>query len=44
MALKEEVLDWLTCYNSKRLHSTLGCISPMAFEKKRLAEQSMLVA
>ena len=41
---KDEVLDWLTFYNSKRLHSTLGYMSPMAFEKKRLAEEGKLVA
>ena len=41
---KDEVLDWLTFYNSKRLHSTLGYMSPMAFEKKRLAEERKLVA
>jgi len=41
---KGEVMDWLTFYNSKRLHSTLGYISPMAFEKKRLAEKTKLVA
>ena len=41
---KDEVMDWLTFYNSKRLHSTLGYISPMAFEKKRLAEKTKLVA
>ena len=44
MALKDEVLAWLTCHNSKRLNSTLDYISLMDFEKKRLAEQSKLVA
>jgi transposase InsO family protein len=41
---KDEIMDWLTFYNGKRLHSTLGYVSPMAFEKKRLAEKSKLVA
>ena len=41
---KDEVLDWLTFYNAKRLHSTLGYMSPMAFEKKKLAEKRKLVA
>ena len=41
---KDEIMDWLTFYNGKRLHSTLGYMSPMAFEKKRLAEERKLVA
>ena len=41
---KDEIMDWLTFYNGKRLHSTLGDMSPMAFEKKRLAEERKLVA
>jgi len=38
------VRDWLTFYNSKRLHSTLGYMNPIAFEKKRLAEVTKLFA
>lgn len=34
---KDEVMDWITFYNHRRLHSTLGYVSPMAFEKKWLA-------
>jgi transposase InsO family protein len=30
---KDEVVDWLGFYNRKRMHSTLGYLSPMAFEK-----------
>ena len=41
---KDEVMDWLRFYNHKRLHSTLGYLSPMAFERKRLAEVEKLVA
>ena len=41
---KDEVLDWLTFYNGKRLHSTLGYMSPMAFERKRLAGERKPVA
>ena len=41
---KDEVIDWLRFYNCRRLHSTLGYLSPMDFEKKRLAEEERLVA
>lgn len=30
---KNEVLDWMMFYNRRRMHSTLGYISPMAFEE-----------
>jgi len=32
---KNEILDYLTFYNSIRLHSTLGYLSPMAYEKEQ---------
>lgn len=35
----DEVIDWLTFYNYKRLHSTLGYVSPMAFEQRWIAAQ-----
>jgi len=35
----DEVIDWLTFYNHRRLHSTLGYISPMQFEKNWTAAQ-----
>ena len=38
-AAKDEVMDWLQFYNHRRLHSTLGYSSPMAFEQKCLAGQ-----
>jgi transposase InsO family protein len=41
---KDEVIDWITFYNHRRLHSTLGYTSPMAFEKKWLANQRRLAA
>lgn len=30
---KDEVIDWINFYNAKRLHSTLGYVSPINFEK-----------
>ena len=41
---KDEVMDWLAFYNHRRLHSTLGYTSPMAFEQKWLARQIRLAA
>lgn len=41
---KDEVIEWLRFYNYRRLHSTLGYLSPMDFEKKRLVERERLVA
>jgi len=38
-AAMDEVIDWLTFYNYRRLHSTLGYVSPMQFEGKWLADQ-----
>ena len=35
----DEVIDWLTYYNHKRLHSTLNYIGPMQFEKNWFAAQ-----
>lgn len=34
----DEVMDWMTFYNHRRLHSTLGYVSPMAFESMWLAK------
>lgn len=33
-----EILDYITYYNCHRLHSTLGYLSPMAYEKEQLSK------
>ena len=38
------VIDWLTFYNHRRLHATLGYISPMRFDEKRHAGQATKAA
>lgn len=43
-AVMDEVIDWFAFYNHSRLHSTLGYVSPMTFEKEWLASQIMLAA
>ncbi len=35
---ENEILDYITYYNSIRLHSTLGYVSPMAYEKEQYLE------
>jgi len=35
----DEVISWLTFYNRRRLHSTLGYVSPMTFEERWYAAQ-----
>jgi transposase InsO family protein len=43
-AAQDEIMDWLTFYNHRRLHSTLGYVSPMNFEKNRLAQPQKAAA
>lgn len=36
---RDEMIDWLTFYNHKRLHLTLSYASPMTFEQRWIAAQ-----
>jgi transposase InsO family protein len=40
----DEVIDWLSFYNHRRLHSSLGYVSPMQFERAWLAAQEKQAA
>ena len=43
-AAKDEIVDWLAFYNYRRLHSTLGYVSPMRFEENWRASQAKKAA
>ena len=43
-AAMDEVIDWMSFYNHRRLHSTLAYVSPMQYEQNWLAEQQERVA
>jgi len=43
-AAMDEVIDWLGFYDQRRLHSTLGYVSPMQFERAWLAAQQRQAA
>ena len=40
----DEIVDWLTFYNHRRLHSSPGYVSPMQFERAWLAAQQRQAA
>jgi len=40
----DEIVDWLSFYNHRRLHSTLGYVSPMQFQRAWLAAQQRQAA
>jgi transposase InsO family protein len=40
----DEVIDWMTFYNHRRTHSTLGYVSPMQLEKSWHAAQILKTA
>jgi transposase InsO family protein len=43
-AARDEIMAWIVRYNHARLHSTLGYLSPMEYEKKWLARQEAQAA
>jgi transposase InsO family protein len=36
---RQAVLDWMAFYNHRWLHSTLGYLSPMQYERRRYEAQ-----
>ena len=44
MQAMNEVIDWMTFYNHRRIHSKLGYVSPIQFEKSWHAAQLLKAA
>ena len=42
--IMDEVMNWFAFYNFKRLHSTLGYVSPMEYERQWYAANQMNAA
>ena len=40
---KDEIIGWLSWYNSQRLHSFLGHLSPMEYERRWQATHEQVV-
>jgi transposase InsO family protein len=40
----DEIIEWMAFYNHRRLHSTLGNVSPMQFGRAWLAAQEKRAA
>jgi len=43
-AAMDEVIDWMSFYDHRRLHSTLDYVSPMQFEQRWSADQEKQAA
>jgi putative transposase len=43
-AAKIDLIDWICWYNTERLHSTLGYLSPATFEQQNINKQNQMAA
>jgi putative transposase len=41
---KADVLDWIYWYNTERLHSSLGYLSPVEFERAKIHQPAAKAA